>query len=81
MADIVSRITALQTPSGGGGMATLALGLINIFFPGIGVIIAGILDNNMTDVVIGVLQLLFAFFILGWIWAIIWGILMIIRSQ
>jgi hypothetical protein len=45
---------------------------------GIGVIIAGVMTNNTVDIVIGVLQLVL--FFVGWIWAVIWGILMMVRA-
>lgn len=68
--------TFAQTP--GKGTAGLVLGIINLFLFGIGVIIAGALEGDLADVVIGVLQLCIPF--VGWAWAIFWGILMIIRS-
>jgi hypothetical protein len=45
---------------------------------GVGVIIAGVVEEKTADIVIGILQLLVPF--LGWLWAVIWGILMMIRS-
>jgi len=78
MAEICSRITSLGTPRGG-ELAWL-WGIINIVLPGIGVIIAGLLDGNTTDIIIGVLQFLLAFIFIGWVWAIIWGLLMIARG-
>jgi hypothetical protein len=66
----------LQTP--GKGTIGLVLGIINLFLFGIGVIIAGAIEGDVADIIIGLLQLCIPF--VGWIWAIIWGILMIVRN-
>ena len=39
---------------------------------------AGVLSNDSNDIIIGILQLLLVF--VGWIWAWIWGFLMIVRG-
>jgi hypothetical protein len=46
---------------------------------GIGTIIAGVLSEKLEDIIIGLLQ--FFIFVFGWIWAIVWGVLMIIRMH
>eukprot|EP01105_Mastigella_eilhardi_P015785 TRINITY_DN3610_c0_g1_i3.p1 TRINITY_DN3610_c0_g1~~TRINITY_DN3610_c0_g1_i3.p1 ORF type:complete len:166 (+),score=27.78 TRINITY_DN3610_c0_g1_i3:75-500(+) len=66
--DIVNHITQMKTPNK--GLLAVLLGIINCFFFGCGVIIGGILDNDLADVIIGLLQLFIPF--LGWIWAILW---------
>lgn len=76
--EALSRTTGLQVPSGPDRTWQIVLGVINCFFFGVGVMIAGCMDNNMADVLIGVAQLLIPF--VGWLWAIIWGILMIINK-
>ena len=73
--DILGRITGLKTP--GSGLIGLVCGIVNIFLYGIGTIVAGALDNSMADVLIGVLQLVLPF--IGWIWSILWAVLMIIN--
>lgn len=73
--DIIDHIKGLKTP--GSGMIGLVCGIVNIILFGIGTIIAGALEGNMADVIIGVLQLVLPF--IGWIWSIIWAVLMIIR--
>jgi len=74
--DIIDRITTLKTP--GQGTIGLVLGIVNLIFFGIGTLIAGALGGNLADVVIGVLQLVL--FFVGWIWSIVWGVLMIVRN-
>lgn len=41
-------------------------------------IVLGALKNDTPDILIGVFQLLIPF--VGWIWAIIWGVLMVLRA-
>jgi hypothetical protein len=43
----------------------------------VGVIIAGVVNEDMPDVVVGLLQLFVPF--VGWIVAVFWGVLMILR--
>lgn len=74
--EALSKTTGLQTPSGLDRTMQIVLGVLNCFFFGVGVIIAGCLANDMADVLIGVAQLLLPF--VGWVWAIIWGILMVL---
>eukprot|EP01090_Pellita_catalonica_P012519 TRINITY_DN2740_c0_g2_i4.p1 TRINITY_DN2740_c0_g2~~TRINITY_DN2740_c0_g2_i4.p1 ORF type:complete len:121 (-),score=19.14 TRINITY_DN2740_c0_g2_i4:20-382(-) len=77
---LVDRITGLQAPQGGSPLIGLILGVVNILWPGFGVIIAGALDGNQNDIIIGIMQFILAFFFIGWIWAVVWGILMIINN-
>jgi hypothetical protein len=63
------------------GMLVLVL---NIILPGIGSILAGIIGGRSSDmgcVVAGVLQLLTAVFIVGWIWSIWWGVQIYQKSR
>lgn len=53
----------------------IVLGIVNLFFFGIGTIIAGFMTNSMADVLIGVGQLLIPF--VGWLWSVVWGVLML----
>ena len=46
----------------------LLLLLINIFFPGIGSIVAGLKGDRTSTMIIGLLQFVSSWFILGWIW-------------
>mmetsp|Transcript_16940 Transcript_16940/g.18857 ORF Transcript_16940/g.18857 Transcript_16940/m.18857 type:complete len:88 (+) Transcript_16940:62-325(+) len=77
--DLVKTITGLKTPCE--GMLSLILGIINIFLPGIGVIVGGVIDGlNISHIIIGLIQLVTCWLVIGWLWAIIWGIIMIIRG-
>lgn len=62
---------------GKGGVLQFLLGLLNCIVFGVGVLVAGIINGDMADVLIGVLQLVLPF--VGWIWALMWGVLMILE--
>mmetsp|Transcript_5915 Transcript_5915/g.15128 ORF Transcript_5915/g.15128 Transcript_5915/m.15128 type:complete len:83 (+) Transcript_5915:91-339(+) len=80
MADVVSQVVSrtkeAKTPTLDKTLQVI-LGILNCFLFGVGVIIAGILNNDLPDVVIGILQLVIPF--VGWVWAVIWGVLMVLR--
>ncbi|EKX36050.1 hypothetical protein GUITHDRAFT_117839 [Guillardia theta CCMP2712] len=44
--------------------------ILNIFFPGIGSIVAGLKGDKTSTMIVGVLQFVTSWFILGWIWSI-----------
>jgi len=73
---IVVKVKARKTP--GKGALAIVCGIVNCIFFGIGTIIAGAIDKSKSDVVIGLLQLFVP--LVGWIWSIIWGILMIMHG-
>lgn len=77
-AEIIAHIKTLKVP--GDGVIAIVCGIINIFLSGIGTIIAGALDGNTADIIIGLIQLVLILIILGWVWSIVWGILMIIKG-
>ena len=52
------------------GIVTL---VVNIFFPGIGTIVAGVVGNKPM-IGRGIAQLLLAIILVGWIWAIVTGV-------
>lgn len=57
-----------------------------IVLGGLGTIIVGAIDdrgNNKKNIIIlGVIQLVLSFaFGLGWVWALVWGILVFVRSN
>lgn len=53
--------------------AAAACLVINVIFPGIGTIVAGVLGERPL-IGRGVAQLLLAFILVGWIWAIVSGV-------
>lgn len=53
-------------------------GVLNMIIFGLGMIIIGILNNDASDIITGVFQLLLPF--VGWIWAIVWGVAIICRN-
>lgn len=53
-------------------MALVTL-LVNIFVPGVGTIIAGVLGNKPM-IGKGIAQLILSIIIVGWIWAIVTGV-------
>lgn len=59
------------------GALQFVLGLLNCFVFGVGVLIAGLINGDSADVVIGLLQLLLPF--VGWIWGLLWGVLMVLE--
>jgi hypothetical protein len=73
-----TKILTLQTPTMKDQTMTIIFGVLNCFFWGIMVIIAGVMNNDMADVIIGLLQLCLPF--VGWAWAIFWGVLMIVKG-
>mmetsp|Transcript_52667 Transcript_52667/g.128682 ORF Transcript_52667/g.128682 Transcript_52667/m.128682 type:complete len:91 (-) Transcript_52667:203-475(-) len=76
--EVVMDIKGQRVPSMTQGMGVLLL-LVNIFLPGIGSIIAGLLTGKMSTAVIGILQFVLAFCIIGWLWSIWWGVLFVLR--
>eukprot|EP00300_Choanocystis_sp_HF-7_P017656 c19789_g1_i4.p1 GENE.c19789_g1_i4~~c19789_g1_i4.p1 ORF type:complete len:108 (-),score=16.20 c19789_g1_i4:389-679(-) len=56
--------------------------ILNIVLPGVGSMIAGLLGGkkDMGCFWAGLLQLLLAVFIIGWIWSIFWGVKIYTKS-
>ena len=58
--------------------------LLNIIIPGSGTILAACMAEkymaNKTQLFAGVFQLLTAIYIIGWLWSIYWGFLIVQRS-
>lgn len=73
--EALDKIKNFQTPTVQKRGIEICLGITNCIFFGVGTLIAGLLANNLADVLIGVCQLCLPF--VGWIWSIGWGVLMI----
>ena len=58
------------------------LGLVlNLVPGGVGTIVVGVKGKHAPSVAIGVVQLLFVPFVLGWIWSAVWGYAIFARSR
>ena len=56
--------------------------LLNIFLPGVGTIVMSFMEGfKVKTLIVGILQLVLAGLIIGWIWSIYWGILVLQKSK
>eukprot|EP00285_Hemiselmis_virescens_P016163 CAMPEP_0173386298 /NCGR_PEP_ID=MMETSP1356-20130122/8898_1 /TAXON_ID=77927 ORGANISM="Hemiselmis virescens, Strain PCC157" /NCGR_SAMPLE_ID=MMETSP1356 /ASSEMBLY_ACC=CAM_ASM_000847 /LENGTH=94 /DNA_ID=CAMNT_0014342473 /DNA_START=46 /DNA_END=330 /DNA_ORIENTATION=+ len=78
--EVVEDIKTQTVPSISKNMGILCF-LLNVFLPGVGSMVAGAMESKWSTVIIGVLQLLTCWFILGWIWSIWWGWLIFSKSS
>jgi hypothetical protein len=70
-----------EYPSLQTGLA-LAVLILNIFLPGIGTMVMGMNSSNGASwICIGIFQLLLAFMVIGWIWAVITGIICLSKAR
>lgn len=53
----------------------------NILLPGTGTLVAAGNAGSVKHFVFGLLQLLLFWTVLAWVWSIVWGILIFVRSQ
>lgn len=58
------------------GILCLILDIVPI--PGIGTIIAGAKTSDVKNIIFGILQAVIP--VIGWIWGIVWGILIFLKS-
>lgn len=67
-----------------GGFCAVLLFILNVFLPGVGTILNALCCGkgpvSCTGLLIGLLQLITASFLLGFIWSIWWGIEIMKRS-
>ena len=77
----MSRLTGLEVPtppSAEEKSKYLLFGILNCLIFGLGMIIIGAMTGDNANLLIGVLQLLLPF--VGWVWGVVWGVLIILRS-
>lgn len=57
--------------------------ILNIIFPGTGTILNSCMATkfNATTFIVGILQFILAYILIGWIWSIWWGILIVEKSR
>ncbi|KAL8449986.1 hypothetical protein Emed_002727 [Eimeria media] len=78
---IMNRLRALEVPTpptASDKSLYLLFGILNCFIFGLGMIIIGAMSGDNATLLIGVMQLIIPF--VGWIWAVVWGILIIMRA-
>lgn len=63
-------------------MAIIIL-ILNIFFPGIGTMCLACVGGSfqVEHLIVGLVQLLLAALIIGWVWSILWGVLVVLKSS
>jgi hypothetical protein len=63
------------------GLAII-LCVLNIIFPGLGTVMLACVGNSFVPqhLVVGLLQFITAVCIVGWIWSILWGIFLVMKS-
>ena len=57
--------------------------ILNIFFSGWGTILNGLMGPviDPIQIVIGVIQLITAICVVGWVWSIVWGVIIFMRRK
>ncbi len=63
-------------------IVAIILLIVNIFIPGFGTMIMAFLNGFKARLLlVGIIQFFTAFLIIGWIWAIWWGIICLSKSK
>lgn len=66
------------------GASLFFCGLCNIILPGVGTMMGGCIENAptfMNMIWIGISEFLMSFIIIGWVWSIIHGVIMMVVSM
>ena len=79
------RIQNMETPAVGSVFVAACLFVLNFLIPGSGTILGTMWTmnqvedtNNVTvDLIIGIIQFFTAWLIIGWVWSVLWGFLML----
>jgi hypothetical protein len=60
----------------------IVLLLLNIFFPGLGTMICACIGGKfqVEHLIVGLIQLFTAACIIGWVWSIWWGVIILMKS-
>ncbi|CEM04083.1 unnamed protein product [Vitrella brassicaformis CCMP3155] len=74
----VQRARAMQVPVVNDRLEEVLAGLLDLFLFGVGTMWAGYMSSNISDFLIGAVQL--AIPVLGWVWSFIWGVMMIYQA-
>ncbi|PHJ25682.1 transmembrane protein [Cystoisospora suis] len=79
--EVLRRMTNLEVPtppSANDKTTYILLGVLNCLIFGLGMIIIGAMKNDTVDLLTGVFQLILPF--VGWVWGLIWGILIVMKA-
>ncbi len=57
--------------------------VINCIFPGIGTMLLSCIGGQFKKehLIVGLLQMVLAICVIGWIWSILWGVILIMKSN
>jgi len=74
---LIDDIVSVRSPWG------IVLLILNIVWPGLGTIINSAMGSKCraTTALVGVIQMLLAAFIIGWLWSIWWGVLILMKQR
>lgn len=79
--ELIHRTTTFTVPtppSADQKVTYVLLGVLNCILFGVGMMVIGCITNDTVSILIGLFQLVLPF--VGWVWAIIWGVLIVLRS-
>eukprot|EP00283_Hemiselmis_rufescens_P011248 CAMPEP_0173436372 /NCGR_PEP_ID=MMETSP1357-20121228/15907_1 /TAXON_ID=77926 /ORGANISM="Hemiselmis rufescens, Strain PCC563" /LENGTH=99 /DNA_ID=CAMNT_0014401443 /DNA_START=41 /DNA_END=340 /DNA_ORIENTATION=+ len=76
-----SECTSMSVPSVKSKSLGMLCFILNIFLPGSGTLVAGLLEDKPSTMVIGALQFVLSWIIIGWIWSVWWGYLIFVAAK